>query len=360
PSLWAREDMKSRSRCVNRDVAHALVRAGSRLVSTLVSRPANARRGSLARGTFSLQLLILLVPVFFGLMGFAIDLGRLYLIKGELNQAAAAMALASATQLLGTAGSTDTATNIANQLLDDSTSHALRYNFGANVVGQSTGLLSSTVNPPSFFATLADALGTTGIAGTQADGTTARHVQVTVTADAPLVFWSLLSLGQGRSTPVGAIATAGVSSPVCVACDIEPFAITAPNPTDPVDFGLGDGSGTSGTYYTLYYQCNQTNPATPIPSLMGTNLAYVLVDHYDPTNVTQDETQQLYASGANGLLGASLNNINQAPVAGPVSCVTVNSVESIWGTNGLGNTSANPGTCGNSIPAPAQELLCGL
>src|SRR5579871_5281482 len=52
-------------------------------------------------GTFSLQLLILMVPVFFGLMGFAVDLGRLYLIKGELNEAAAAMALQSATQLLG-------------------------------------------------------------------------------------------------------------------------------------------------------------------------------------------------------------------------------------------------------------------
>ena len=63
----------------------------------------------------------MLVPVFFGLMGFALDLGRLYLIRGELNQAASAMALAAASQLIGTAAATDTATNIANQLLDDST-----------------------------------------------------------------------------------------------------------------------------------------------------------------------------------------------------------------------------------------------
>src|SRR5215470_859073 len=96
------------------------------------------------RGSFSLQLLVLLVPVFFGLMGFALDLGRLYLIKGELNQAAAAMALAAATQLL-----------------DDTTNHAARYNFGADILGQSTGLLNSTVNPPNFFASIADALGTT-------------------------------------------------------------------------------------------------------------------------------------------------------------------------------------------------------
>ena len=31
--------------------------------------------------------------------------------------------------------------------------------------------------------------------GSAADGTTARHVQISVTADAPLLFWSLLSLG---------------------------------------------------------------------------------------------------------------------------------------------------------------------
>ena len=49
----------------------------------------------------SLQLLVILVPVIFGLMGFALDLGRLYLIRGELNQAANAMALAAAAQLNG-------------------------------------------------------------------------------------------------------------------------------------------------------------------------------------------------------------------------------------------------------------------
>src|SRR5215467_8111880 len=123
------------------------------------------------RGTFSLQLLVLLVPVFFGLMGFALDLGRLYLIRGELIQAASAMALASAAQLIGTAGATDTATNVANQLLDDSTGHGARYNFGGNLLGQTTGLLNSTVDPPSFFATLADATGSGGSLGTQAGGT---------------------------------------------------------------------------------------------------------------------------------------------------------------------------------------------
>src|SRR5690348_17892366 len=39
-------------------------------------------------GAMSIQLLVILVPVLFGMMGFAIDLGRLYLIRAELNQAA--------------------------------------------------------------------------------------------------------------------------------------------------------------------------------------------------------------------------------------------------------------------------------
>ena len=51
----------------------------------------------------SLQMLVILVPVIFGMMGFALDLGQLYLIRGELNQAAIAMAVAAAAQLNGTA-----------------------------------------------------------------------------------------------------------------------------------------------------------------------------------------------------------------------------------------------------------------
>jgi Flp pilus assembly protein TadG len=313
------------------------------------------------RGTFSLQLLVVLVPVFFGLMGFAVDLGRLYLIRGELNQAAAAMALASANQLVGTVAATDNATNVANQMLDDSTGHGARYNFGANLLGQTTGFLASTVDPPSFFSTLADATGAGASSGTQADGTTARHVTINVNADAPLLFWSLLSLGQSRTTPIAATAVAGISAPLCVACGIQPFAVTAPNPEDPIDFGLGDGTGVSGTYYTFYYQCQQNPPMNQAPpALMGTILSYVLLDHYDVTNVLQDETQQLFAAGAGGLLGASTSNVNQAPVAGPVSCITINSTESIWGTNGLGNTTAQPGVCGNNISASVQNMLCGL
>ena len=60
-----------------------------------------------------MQLLVILVPVLFGLMGFALDLGQLYIVRGELQAAANAMAVAAAQKLIGTESSTDTATTYA-------------------------------------------------------------------------------------------------------------------------------------------------------------------------------------------------------------------------------------------------------
>ena len=197
-----------------------------------------AGRRRLRRGTTSLQLLVIMVPVIFGFMGFAFDLGRLYLIRGELNQAATAMALAGAAKLIGTADATDRATEAANVPIDDATGHGAKYNFGAALVGQSTGMLTSEVPQPAFFTTAAGATGDPGSSLDQADGTTARYVQVNLTADAPLLFWSLLSLGQARVTPIAARAVAGLSAPVCTACGIEPFAIAALNAEDTDRFRL--------------------------------------------------------------------------------------------------------------------------
>src|SRR5262249_15754388 len=173
----------------------------------------------------SLQLLVILVPVIFGLMGFALDLGRLYLIRGELNQTATAMAMAAALQLNGTSVALDNATTAAQLTLDDSTGHANKYNFGSIVVGQSGGLLSSEAQAPPFFTTVGAATGTDTSTTDQADGTTARHVQINVTGDAPLLFWSFLSLGQSRKTSIAAQAVAGISAPVCTACGITNMAV---------------------------------------------------------------------------------------------------------------------------------------
>ena len=92
----------------------------------------------------SIQLAVILVPVLFGFLGFALDLGRLYLIRGELNQAANAMAVQAASQLLGTAAS---ATNVQNAL-QSTNGPAYSYNFGTIPIGGSTTNLTSTIQTP--------------------------------------------------------------------------------------------------------------------------------------------------------------------------------------------------------------------
>ncbi len=296
------------------------------------------------RGSMALPLLVILVPVLFGLMGFALDLGRLYLIKGELNQAANAMALAAAGQLIGTDASLGNATNAASQSLDNTNGLANKYNFGAIVIGQSSGILTSTVNPPAYFDTMADAL---AASGTQASGETARYAQITLLADAPLLWWSLLPGGQSRKTSVGAIATAGISAPLCTACQIEPFAVAALNASDTLNFGFGDP--TAGLLYTFYSSCTGTPPA----SLAGTLLPYVLINRYDPANATLDETEQAYVDGASGLVQSTDPNPTGSPV--PVGCVGINdAMETVWAT-------AAPEACTAVLPpGTVVDALCGL
>jgi len=271
----------------------------------------------------SIQMLVLLVPVIFGLMGFAIDLGRLYLIRGELTQTAESMASAAAARLIGTETALADAT-IAARL------NAGNFNFGAQPIGESGSFLASEIPDPTYFATAASAVGdTAGDAG----GTTAKYVRVSVTAEAPLLFWGLLSLGQQRKTSIAAVGVAGISAPLCTACGIEPFAIAALSTEDTTDFGFS-----VGTKYTLGFQCN----GFPVPAtLPGTSqrIPYLLIDRFNDTS-TFDESQQLYRIGASGLL--------------PGSCLTVAGQEIGW-------VSAQPTGCNtNNVPAAVTSIRCGL
>jgi Flp pilus assembly protein TadG len=287
----------------------------------------------------SIQFLIVMVPVLLGLMGFAVDLGRIYLVRGELNQAASAMALAAAAKLNGTVGALDNATAAANATLDPSLSDANSYNFGSLVVGQGNALLNSVVQQPAFFQNLSDAQGALGQPGATggADGTTAHHVMINLTADAPLLFWSLLSLGQSRKTTMAAVAIAGISAPACTGCGIEPFAVAAIDPTDPVDFGF-----VATTMYTLGYMCTGAAPAL----LAGTTVRvpYLIIDRYN-AGLPFTEDQQLFRVGANGLI----------PSTTPTqSCSIVGTTENLWAT-------ATPGACAAATPnASLEDAMCGL
>jgi Flp pilus assembly protein TadG len=302
----------------------------------------------------SIQMLVLLVPAIFGLMGFAIDLGRLYLIRGELMNAAEAMALAEASQLIGTVQATSNAVTAGTATIDDSNGFGNKYNFGSLLIGGSTDLLQSTVSDPAFFATADGAIGEdTGSSDTgAADGTTAKYVQINLSADAPLTFWSLLSLGQSRKTTVSAIAVAGVSAPLCTACGIDPYAIAALNSSDTTDFGFSQGN-----VYTFGFQC--TGGTAPVALPEGSQrIPYLIIDRYNSSS-TFDETQQLYRIGAQGLLPAApSSNLSSATPGTSFACAMATGTEMAW-------VSAQPPSCGTTatpeqVPSSVSEAMCGI
>jgi Flp pilus assembly protein TadG len=289
----------------------------------------------------SMQIIVILVPVFFGFMGFAIDLGRLYLVRGELKTAANSMALAAAQRLIGTTASTADATTSARLTINNTTGFANRYDFGGLTIGDASNLLTSNVPDPGYYETVVDAIGEDAAAGgTEASGSTAKHVRVTVTAEAPLTFWSFLSLGQSRKTTVAAKAVAGMSAPLCTACGIEAIAVAAIDSADTKDFGF-----VLQNRYTLGYQCT----GAPTPGPLGTStqrIPYLILDRLDnDATLFPDETSQLYRLGAQGLPP------NTTSVK---ACVSVNANELVWAT-------AAPITCNqNRPPTPASNFICGL
>ncbi len=278
-----------------------------------------------------------MVPVLLGFIGFAYDLGQIYAIRGELNQAANAMALAAASQLNGTDVATDSASAAAAAALADGNGNGNPYNFSSIFLNNGTSFLTSNAPAPTYFAAAADAMSANGGSGT-ADPTTAQYAQANITADAPLTFWSLLSGGQARKTTVAALAVAGVSAPLCTACGTDIITIAAADLTDPVDFGF-----VRQTHYTLGYSCTgaAAGPLTGDTSL----ITYLLINRYDLTSAIS-ELNQLFNIGAQGL-GPSTD-----PTQG---CMTVNvGTDVLW-------ASATPVACRATTPNGSVEALaCGL
>jgi Flp pilus assembly protein TadG len=281
--------------------------------------------------------LVILVPVLFGFIGFAVDLGQLYLIRGELKTAASSMALAAAQRLIGTDQGITDATNASHLPIDDSSGFANKYNFGGLTIGQANGFLQSSAADPSYYATLQDALSGSDSGG---GSIAARHARVTLTAEAPLTFWRFLPIASDGKVTVAASAVAGISAPLCTACGIENFAVAAINASDTTDFGF-----VADTKYTLGYSCN----GVPVPSgLAGApaRLPYVLLNRLSSTTtVFTDENSQLFRIGGNGLPGNT--DSTQA-------CFTINTAETIW-------ANATPSACAaNTVAPPVRSALCGL
>lgn len=310
------------------------------------NRPIRIGR-SKRRGAISVQILVFLVPVFFGLMGFAVDLGRLYSAKGELKSAAESMALAAAGQLIGTDTSTTSAADAARRMVETASGYANRYDFGGLAVGEATGSMSSEITDPVFYSSAAEATGegeapSGATTSGEVTGSQARHVRVELMGETPLTFWRFLSLGQDGRVPIRVRAAAGMSAPVCTACGIEPIAVAAIDPSDTVNFGF-----TTATRYTLGYTCT----GAPVPQPLAGNTAggrvpYVILNRLNESAATfSDESQQLFRTGAQGLLPSTTEAL---------SCFRVNAEEPIWAT--ASQTACNSNTVSTSV----RSYLCGL
>jgi len=293
------------------------------------------------RGAAAIQIVVLLVPVLFAFIGFAVDLGIMYSIKGELKAAASSMALAAAQQLIGTDASNAAATTAAQVTIDTGSASGNRYYFHGLPIGITTGTLVSTVSDPVFYGTAADAIAN-GSSG-QTGGSASKYVRVTMTGQTQLLFWSFLPLVTNRNVTVAATAVAGISAPLCQACGIEPFAVAAVNAADTMDYGF-----LTGTKYSFGYLCNPAGGVTAAPILAGASQAvsYVLLNRFDTSAaVFPAEDSQVFRDGAGGLPGNT--NSDQA-------CFRVNNSEVIW-------ASAVVGACNAVNVAPTvTDALCGL
>lgn len=316
------------------------MRSGSHSTRSKRKRPSGRDLGPRvqSRGAVSLQMLVLLVPVLLGLMGFAIDLGRMYLIRGEAKAAANAMALAAAQQLIGTEASIDAAATAARLTLNNTTGGANKFDFGGLLIGQTSGTLNSEAPDPTYFASMVEA--TAGDVGSGAGGSTARYARVQVTAESPLIFWSFLPIVSERKIATAAVAVAGVSAPLCTACAIEPIAVAPMDATETTDFGF-----ITGTRYTLAYTCSGNPQPTGLQGAASV-VPYLLLNRLDSeAAIFTDEQSQAFRIGAQGLPGST--------TASKV-CFTINTAEQIW-------ANATPGQCSSAQPpGPVVSLLCGI
>lgn len=271
-------------------------------------------------------------------MGFAVDLGRLYMARAELKAAANSMALSAARELIGTDLSIENATAAGRRTLDSTSGN--RYDYGGVRIGETTGSLASEAQTPTYWENAADATAEQeGAGGTEAGGPTARHARITITGETPLIFWSFLSLGQERKVNLITRSVAGRSAPLCTACQIESIAVASLDATDTTHYGF-----TPNTKYTFGYQCTGIGQ----PGLLaGTvqRISYLLLNRLnDDATLFADPSSQLYRIGAQGLPGSTVT---------ARSCFQLGAEESLW-------TNASPNPCVQNVSSLVSAFVCGL
>lgn len=300
-------------------------------------------RESHQRGAATVYFLLFTL-VIFGFLVMATDVGRLYLIQGELQTAADAAALASALRLVGTAKAPLQAGDQVTVSFDTTTGNDNRFNLRMSQIGAS-GLVTATA--ADYFSTLLDAQANAngGQSGgiDWSSGVYPKYVRVQITSQAPVLFVPLLNLAVNSPPTITVSAIAGISAPMCTACRIDGFAVEDQSAgADPVNYGF-----VPGDFYTLYLTTSQQGPNRPTtpPPLAGTRSAvqYAILNHVPSGPQNLDLDSSLFELGADG--------ISSSPGLTPPGSISVDTAETGY-PNLQGNTS--PGT------TTGRDILCGL
>jgi hypothetical protein len=194
----------------------------------------DAERKSSQRG-FSLLMVAVTSAVIFGMFGLAFDVGRMFIIKNELQTFADASAIAAVRQMDGTQAGVQNAHTTAGTGPLGST-HPNRWNFDGSSVATVTDMYATTFN--GTYDNYATASGNAS--------NNYRFIKLTANATLPLYFLPVIS-GLPTSQLLQATATGGQQAGSTVSNGQElPFAPDAHNAADTQNFGL-----TSGQHYTL-------------------------------------------------------------------------------------------------------------
>ena len=297
------------------------------------------------RGSVTVYFLLLTLVVL-GLLVMATDVGRMYVIQGELQTAADAAALASAMRLVGTASAQDRANDQVTASFDSTTGNDNRFNLRLNQIGLSgVGLVTTTA--VEYFATQADAIA--NVNGGQSggidwgSGVYPKYVRVQISAQAPVMFVPLLNRTVNSLPTITASAVAGISAPVCSACGIDGLAVVDQSAgADTANYGF-----VPGAFYTLYLTPSQQTPNAPVtPAPLAGTIAsaqYAILNHVPAGPQGLDLDGSLFELGAGG--------ISSSAELTPVAMISVETTETGY-PDLQGNTGA--GT------AVGRDILCGL
>ena len=207
-----------------------------------VTQKSRRRRGPQERGIALLMTAFGLVAII-GIAGITVDLGRMYIVKGELQAYTDAASVSGALQLDATSAGISRAIDAANNV--GTGNPAMGWDFGSKTISgsaiQFAKGLSATPNAPDPATWSAN----------PANPTDYRFVQVTISEPVPITFMQAFKVLQGaaqtNTAPVAASSVAAQALITSFPAGLLPFSPIAPSNV-PDNFGL-----TAGVQYTLRY-----------------------------------------------------------------------------------------------------------